>query len=159
MRAWAVPSEDLIVVYLTQSRGHRTLGEFGRLALDAAVPGLGMRRRLPEVSAKELNLDLQPLARENAEPLLGEYVIDEDRIVIAWDQGRLLMISDFWASYDLALVDPNRFVMTTLSGDGEVFIAGPPVRIEFVPTNSGDMALRVIRAESGDLEFEAIRRR
>lgn len=158
-RAWAVPSEDLIVVYLTQSRGHRTLGEFGRLALDAAVPGLGMRQRLPEVSAKELNLNVQPMAREDAESLLGEYVIDEDRIVIAWDQGRLRMISDFWASYELALVDPNRFVMTTLGGEGEVLIAGPRVRIEFVPTISGEMAFRVIRAESGDLEFEAIRRR
>lgn len=158
-RAWAVPSERLIIIYLTQSRGHDTLGEFGRLALDAAVPGLRMRTRLPEISAGELDYDLRAVSLEEAEEFLGDYAIDDEWIRIRWDDGRFRIDPDFWIPYDLASIGGDRFVMVSPERGRELSIAGPAVQIEFRTTSSGDMALRMVRVDGDAVDFEAIRRR
>lgn len=155
-RAYAVPSEGVILVLFTQSRQPAIREEWHAL-LERVVPGVALGSGLPEVSAAELGeavVDLDPSERVR---FVGAYAVGSDTMTVSVRDGRLRFRTGWWPPYDLVYLGDDVFAMGVYEGADLVRIAGPRARIHFVPTGDRAHAVRLVLLPEGRVDFEALR--
>lgn len=155
-RAYAVPSEDLILIFMSQSRGTQARSEWAD-ALVSLVPGMRLRGGLPVVSIQKLNEPVVQLDEEDINRYVGEYVTDSDTVRIVDERGKLRLVTSFWLPYDLIPLGGGIFAMGVYENGEFVNLVGPDARIQFIESDGRIEIVRLVVLPEERIDFEAVR--
>lgn len=155
-RAYAVPSEDLILIFMSQSRGTRARLEWPD-ALESLVPGMRLRGGFPVVSIQNLNEPVALLHEDDIIRYAGEYVTDSDTVRITDERGKLRLVTSFWLPYDLIPLGDGVFAMGIYENGEFVNLVGPDARIRFIESDGRIESFRFVVLPEERIDFEAVR--
>lgn len=163
--AMAFPADDLIVVYMTHSRGgHHTRAVINRLYMSDLVthPGLDPEY-FPLAWAEEAGVDTVDLTAEQQARYVGTFQTEEEpaTVAVVWEEaGRLHfrygpegVKADLL--YELVPVGEDRFALGHYEDGGRLAVTDdPPYRVLFLMENGAAQALELRRSD--EIVFRAL---